>query len=648
MQRMTDDDTILARIDLTDCPEGDVLSPLQPRSETDKTYFESWETPLAPWGGFRLSSDLTVVRDGDRPVLEFRTSHLERALVTGHADARDYAAHAEILPVDQEAPSHVDRSDCSEAFVGIMFRIKTSRQYYEFGVEGKRRAVLYRRNDEEWSTLAAHDVTVPNGYLNLHVALDGDGIRCRCPELDVDVCVTDTMYPAGKAGLRCIGLARMAGIEITATASQTTRNRRRAKSATDQTADRARDVPDPVLVRTLDLAELGGDPQFADFAEPGRFDMLIRGGGAFRAQALDGRELWSIPETVSQFVMSPVHAEHGRLIYALTGQRETKERVSVTGAKSVETISDELIVMQGATGEIVARRKLPDFPGALRRPDLSPTSGNLTGAGPFDIVLREWRTDCGDGGTNLWAYAGTDLAPLWHAEVKTPYGHHYSLQWLDVNEDGRDELLAGGTLFSADGKILWTHDLAHEMARINGAHHYDAVAFGRFADDPTVDPVAFLLGGSAGLYVVDGLTGRTRMTHRIGHAQGRFIVRVRDDMPGQQILAACRWGNMGILTLFSGHGDRLWSCQPDYVGQGTCGVAWGSGPELIWANTSAHAQAFYDGHGRLVKRLPIIEALWAGRMRRDVKTNVIRMGTDPRPLLCVTVDKKLHAFGPRC
>jgi hypothetical protein len=185
------------------------------------------------------------------------------------------------------------------------------------------------------------------------------------------------------------------------------------------------------------------------------------------------------------------------------------------------------------------------------------------------------------------------------------------------------------------------------MARISGAGHYDAVAIGAFAEDESVDPVAFLLGGSAGVYVVDGRTGRTRMIHRIGHAQGRLIGKVRRDLPGQQILVACRWGNMGILTLFSGYGDRLWSIQPDYLGQGSCPVTWGDEDEqLIWMNTSGSVQELYDGHGRRVKDLPQLRKLWGNRMRRAVSTRVTRMGDDLTELLCVAFDGKMHVFGP--
>jgi len=641
---------VIAEIRLKGCPEGPVLEPLQEQDEIRRKCFSGWETPLAPRGGFDVISALAVVKDDGRTVLEWteprRSCNRQRALVAGMADTRDYRVIAEIKPLDTENSPHGDWQDCTEALVGIVFRIRTSRHFYLFGIEGRRRAVLYRRTDNEWFILAEQEVELPDGYVTLEVNLDGDGIFCRCRELGVDFFCTDTTYPEGKAGVRTIGRSRVASLRITQTTSQKERDERRCRVRSNFKRSLAKGIPDPMLVRTLDLQELGGTPRFADFAHPGRYDMLIAG-DKLRALTLEGEALWEIPFAVQRIVFSRDNGEQGRLLYGLTGVRsEAEQGLDIAGGRRHTIVSDEMVIIQGKDGKIVARSKVPPLDETVQITDFSPTSGNLTGKGT-DIILREWRRDAGGGGFNLWAY-NQNLDLLWHNRVKIPYGHHEAVQFYDVNGDGKDELLAGGTLFSAEGSILWVHDLEPEMAKIVRAGHYDAVALGAFAEDSSVDPVAFLVSGSAGVYVVDGLTGRTRMTHRIGHAQGRYVGKVRKDLPGTQILAACRWENMGILTLFSGHGDRLWTIQPDYVGQGSCPVTWGQREEqLIWTNTSGPVQAFYDGHGRMVKDLPELRRLWGNRMRRDVSTGVIHMGNDPTELLSITVEGKMYVFGPK-
>ena len=646
-QRESQPEVVLAEISLDGCPEGTVLDPLAPPDEVSTRFFAGWQTPLAPWSGFKGGSRLNVVRDGDRTVLVRGSrgpNEIDSALVWGDLDLRDCRITAEVLPLDATSKPDFDRWDCCEALVGIVFRMRDSRHYYQFGVEGRRRLVLYRRADDEWSLIHAEDVALPERYVTLEICLDRDGIRCCCPQVDAALFHTDTTYVAGKAGIRMCGDARMASLRISQTTSQQTDWRRRQTCRRSAEAERGETVPDAVLVRTLDLTELGGLPTFMDFAEPDRFDLLVLGDET-RAFTSDGEVLWECPIPLRDVELSTDHSEHGRLIYGFTGKRVSREQSNIRGDVQTLTLPEEMVVLRGRDGAVLARQTLPDFDPDIARADFSYNTGNLTGHGRFDIVLREW-VKGGGSGTNVWAY-DRDLNLLWHRQVDPRYGHHRAVLFVDVDGDGRDEVLAGGTLLDASGDVVWVHDLGDEMHRIHQAHHYDAVAIGDFASDRALDPVAFLLGSSAGVYVVDGLTGRTRGCHRVGHAQGCYVGKMRSDLPGQQVLVACRWGNYGILTLFSGQGDRLWSIQPDYIGQGSCPVWWGNRDEqLIWTNTSGPVQALYDGHGRRVKQLPELQKLWGDRMRGDVRTFTARMGRNPQELLCMAVDGRLYAFGP--
>ncbi len=648
MRRISGQEQIIAEIKLEDCPDGPVLQPLEYNDES-RQYFKGWETPLAPWGGFGLNSGLTVIKDNSTKALEWVYDNADRAIVSGSSDLRNYKVTAEIKPIDTSALPNDDRTDCSKALIGIVFRIHTSRHYYQFGIEGRRKAVLYHRADDKWTLLAEQDVFLPNEYITLEVDLDGDGIYCTCEELGVELFCTDTAYREGKAGLRAIGKARASLLKIAQTELHRSLHLYKQTFRQEEELYREENIPEPKLKMVLDHSKLGGSPKFNDFHTPDRYDMIIAG-KKLKAMTLDGKTLWETPIKVDGIVFSAEHTDNGKLIYGFTGERNVREIKGITGSVGRSVVSDEMVVIRGSDGVVLARAKLPNLDREVQITAFTTTSGNLSGSGAFDIVLREWRTDCGNGGFNLWAY-DQELNLLWDNKVNAPYGHGYAVQFFDVDGDGRDEFLAGGTLFTHDGKVFWIHDLEHEMSEIPGAHHYDAVAIGNFADDPTTEeagPVAFLLGGSAGVYVVDGLTGETRMIHRVGHAQGRLIGKVRKDIPGQQILVACRWGNMGILTLFSGYGGKLWTIQPDYLGQGSCPITWGDPDEqLIWMNTSAEVQSLYNGHGQRVKVLNQLRDLWGNRMRRDVATSVLRMGDDPTELICLTLDGKTYAFGPK-
>jgi hypothetical protein len=663
MKRARQAERQIAALDLTACPLGAVLEPMLPPDPATDAIFAGWGAPLATWGGFGLRSGLEVVEDGGRRVLQ--TGAQERSLVTLPPSSRDVHIRATLRPLEAAAGPHNDRHDCTAAYVGIVFRQRDSRHFYLWAIEGLARLVLYRRADDEWRPLAQQEVTLPDGYVTLCVDLDGDGLTCSCPELSVTLTATDTSFPTGRAGFRALGRARLAGLRVTQTPSEEAADLRRAALGRERLARRSAAVPEPVLVRRMDLSTLGtvprrgltyapmGEPFFADFHTPGRYDMLIPG-QTLRAMTAEGQLLWELDLPVDRLdnwpdqrlaVYSREHTDQGRWIYGMTGERARNASARSDGLHGEWVINDEMIIIAGASGQILARAPLPPLDPELRYADFSRTSANLTGHGR-DIILREWRRDAGGSGFALWAY-DEHLRPLWQQRTRLAYGHHDGLMVYDVDGDGRDEVLAGGTLFDAAGNVLWEHDRMDEVARIRGAEHYDAVLVGHLADDPAVDPVAFLLAGSAGVYVVDALTGRTRMVHRVGHAQFRVAGRWRADLPGRQVLVCNRWGNMGILTLFSGRGDRLWTIQPDYIGEGCFPVRWGAGDtDLLWVNTSGPAQALYDGYGCLVRELPALTEVWGRRMRNQVQRSVVRMGSDPRQLLTLTVDGVLHAWAP--
>jgi hypothetical protein len=640
---------VIAALDLSDLPEGEILRTLEPLSAAETAFLASWETPLIQWGGFRVNSDIVLESPASGPQLRFpatRSGAAERVIATGGEWLRDCCITTTFEPVGTEAQPHVDRDACRQSLAGIVFRMQTSRWYYQFAVEGRSRVVLYRRRDDEWHVLAHQDVVLPHGPITLQVELDGDGMRASCHELDVDILATDTMFTAGKAGYRTLGGSVLHDLCVTRAPWQERRNAARAAMLTSALAGRSCHVPDAVLVDTLDLEALGGTPTFADFAEPGRFDMLVTNEQGLRALDACGEEIWRVEEPVRNPVLSRTHdGDGGRLIYAFTGQRKIVDRASVSGDVAAQAVQNEMVVIRGGDGVILARAQLPVEKGDMRFFDWSPESAALQDPAGFDIVLREWREDMGGGGCRLWAL-DRNLNQLWfHQQEGAYYGHHWALAFHDIDGDGRDELLAGGHMYSNDGRVLWRHDRADEMWGINGAQHYDAVALGALSADPGVDPVAFLMGGSAGVYVVDAQTGQTRAVHRIGHAQGRVICNLREDMPGDQVIAVTRWGNFGIITLLAGDGSRLWTIQPDYVGQGCAQINW-AGRNLLWTNTSRQVQALYDGFGRQVKALTELTRAYGDGPRMTVSATVVRRGREPRELLALGSQGKLRLFGP--
>ena len=639
----------VARLPIEGLELGEVGPPLDP-DHPSWDVIEPWEDPLAARGGYRVPSGKTRAECDGEPVIEWLNApHHDRMFVVGDPAWRECAVECRVEALGRAGAPTSDQPWSRDAWVGVAARMETVRRYYFFGIANRRRLTICRRHDEEWVELAGADILLPQGPVTLRLSADGDGLAGECPELGAALSATDTSFRSGLAGFRAMGHCRLHSLRVTMTPGQRAENDRRVRENAALTAHLSSALPDEEDAGAISLA--GGRSLLGslDFCRAGRNDLLFETPNGLIAETWEGEVLWRLPEHPSEMKWSADTVDGARLLFALVGKRRdgAGKAIGVRGSPTRHVVQSEWIVVNGATGQVERRAPLPvsPFEACMRRYDLSCETGRLSGQPATDIIVREWRKDVMGGGTNLWAY-DAKLNLLWHGEVSPPYGHHNAVHFFDADGDGRDETLAGGTLLSVGGEVLWTHDRAAEMGAIVGAGHYDAALIGRFADDPELDPVAFLIGGTAGVYVVDGLTGRTRAAHRIGHAQWGLPCSVRGDLPGKQAMIGTRWENYGILTLFSGRGERLWTIQPDYVLQGTCPVQWvPGGPEHIWVNTSLRGMGLYDGHGRLAKPLDKIRALYGCGTNKP--TIELRRAPEGPSLLGLRVGDDLRLFGPK-
>ncbi len=640
----------VARLPIDALPEGDICPPLDPSHPTWDAV-TPWDDPLASRGGYNVESGKRRETVGGEPALVWPEHGKgyrceERMFVIGEPTWREYVLACRVQPLGDAAGPTMDEPFNVHARCGLVFRVETVRRYYTFCVEDRKRLALYRRDDAEWVELAGCAITPDDRILTLRVTLDGDGIRAECPELDAAFTVTDSRYRSGRAGFRALGACRLFGLDVAMTPGQEAVNARLAAGLAARTARLGADVPDEVEAGVIELRGRSL-AACADFCVTGRNDLLFRNADGLAAETWDGRRLWELGEGLEEIVISADPVDGRRILYGLCGERKqgTGSGLDVRGTPKTNIVQSHLLAVDGATGAVLSRAPLPVSPreDLLRHYDLSYETGRISGAAATDILVREWRADWGGGGEMIWAF-DRGLKPLWERKVHPGYGHHNAVHFCDVDGDGRDEILAGGNLLSADGEPLWRHDRADAFHATPGGQHYDAALAGRFADDGESDPVAFLVGGSAGVYVVDALTGRTRSHHLVGHAQWALPCTVRADLPGTQVMVGTRWGNYGILTLFSGRGDRLWSIQPDYILQGTEPVQWMSeGPQHIWCCRSATAMGLYDGCGRLVKPLDKIRTLYGGGTKKP--TQVLRRTPAGPDLLGLQIGDTLHLFG---
>lgn len=420
MTRQPDRWIELARLTLEDAVPGEVLPSHGPLRDQDRTLFRDWECAAAPRGVHKfVVSGMAIQMHEEAPALAFtgqvchRTA--DRELLLKDRLLRDCRISALVLPQDAECGPTTDRADCAEVLVGIVFRLATVRQYYQFGIEGLRRLVLYRRNHDEWTVLAEHPLPVVKGWLDLAVSLRGDAIHCVSRAAGADFTITDTLFHSGRVGVRALRRALLKSLEVAQTASAAERERaieRRTSGALQQIGGR---LPDAVPVASFPFSAAGRTPKFGDFAVPGRHDVLLPHEDRLSAVSADGSILWEFPEPPTDLVLSadPL-PEHGRLIVAMGGP-VVEEKMMINGRPAwTNAKATELLVIAGRTGKLLARAPLPVSPSPQSHfIELMKSTARLSGAEATDIVVRDNRSDLpSEGGATVWAY-DRFLRPLW-------------------------------------------------------------------------------------------------------------------------------------------------------------------------------------------------------------------------------------------
>ena len=586
---------VVAQLDLTGCPEGEVLNKHEPNPNADR-FFEGWDNPLTPHRHWGRSSFLRVILEEGQPVLEYylsrRHEHLKhrswigssapRCLRTGEDFWRDYTLESEIRIL-----SNLAKPNCDNAFVfpwtGIMFRYQDLRHYYFFCLQNPaedKKIVLYRRADNDWHILAEEPYEIDTSkYYSLKVKLEGNRIHCYLDGSEV-FRVTDYLYTQGKAGVRFNTDSCVKNIKITMTKGEERIFLNAKKQHKEEVDEIRKRYPKPALWKKLDFSRFWPFRcHFLNLRNPEFQDLLLFCKDQVVALDLEGEMLWKREGKLS--IHNIIHRPNGKVeIPALTGK--------------------EIVIVDGSNGETLKEAPLPSPAAPRRRPSFDIKAVNLSGTS-WNIILKL------SSGKDLWAY-DEDLKLSWTATVKPDYGHSGSVVFHDVDGDGRKEILAGSTLLSPEGETIWQAEGYEEILNYTPsscAWHVDSCVMGDFADDEDINPVAFLSASSSGVWVVDALTGKVRNIHYVGHAQGTSVGNFRPDIPGLEVLVGTRWGNYGILNLFSGRGERLLTFEPDNVSQGGPPVNWtGDGRELILLATSPEALGLWDGFGRKVVTFP--------------------------------------------
>ena len=191
--------------------------------------------------------------------------------------------------------------------------------------------------------------------------------------------------------------------------------------------------------------------------------------------------------------------------------------IDADGKPEVIVAADrEVVVLEGATGKVKSRFPIP------KNASDCVTFADLKGAGHRGEILVKTRY------TQIWAYtAGGKL--LWTVEKPGGYRTAHQPFPVDLDGDGREEILAGYAALNADGSVRWVFEL--QDGKKNGGHA-DCWRVVRIAEDPKDTRLIMTMCSGNALVMTDG-AGKLKWKQTGHHYESVDAGDIRPDVPRQ-------------------------------------------------------------------------------------------------------------------
>ncbi len=353
----------------------------------------------------------------------------------------------------------------------------------------------------------------------------------------------------------------------------------------DETGDPGNRAPivQPWRRITLDPDYAGAWVVVGDLTGDGRVEIVsarnvdqgdVHYTSAVVAQRLDGSVLWRWGDpTVGR---KKLHHDVACQIYDWDGDGRPEVVLCTKNA---------LVELDGATGRERRRIPLPDDATDCL------VFANLSGHTHADDFLVKTRYG------QIWAF-DRDGKQLW--TVKNPGGYRTAHQPvpIDLDGDGRDEIMAGYAMLNSDGTVRWV--FGTEKVDI-GRGHVDCCRVLKSGKTPEQVRLVLTCCGANHMAVVDG-NGKIVWEVSGRHFESVDVGRIRRDVPGPQIAVDIDhqpWGK-GPIWLFDAAGRRLGQIMTDYARHHALLDWTGDGLQEILV---AQGRGLFDGHGRRVATL---------------------------------------------
>ncbi len=253
------------------------------------------------------------------------------------------------------------------------------------------------------------------------------------------------------------------------------------------------------------------------------------------------------------------------------------------GTNEVIVAADqELLILDGPTGKVRRSFPIPEHGSDCV------TFADLSGKGwPSDVLVKTRYT-------RIWAYTAEGKL-LW--TVPSPGGYRTSHQPLpvDLDGDGRDEILAGYAALNPDGSLRWVFQA--DPGKKNGGHA-DCWRIVRLAEKTEDTRLVMTMCGGNALVMTDG-DGRLVWRQTGHHYESVHVGKVRADLRDLQLIVDIDHLRVPRkpLCMFDESGSLLGRIITDYTRHHILVDFYGDGHDEIG---SAVPRGLFDGRGRRV------------------------------------------------
>ena len=509
-------------------------------------------------------------------------------LETGKHQWKDYEVSVSVRRLSQKG------------MAGLVFSMNHSIDTLVFYLDGKDKAAVAYRHKEEVQVLK--EVSFPHGCdqeYRLKVDCDGRIAKVYVDDQELFRVEDDLVARGGKVGITADCPSRFADFKV-CVSEKTKQEIEVAELAVKETeTEEMKKHPKMKLWKKIDLKNYGTSRQirfghltgtdewYAVLAQMQK--RVSRDAYGFisclTAIDLEGNVLWQLGEPSDKTEeLGKVSADMAFQVYDIDG--DGRDEVIVGW-------DFEIRILDGRTGTIKKSAKTPfsddddaDLIGvpyqiyAFERinPDGIRICNFRGKERPADILIK-------DRYCRIYAL-DEDLNVMWKFKSPTNTGH--CPLPIDIDGDGKDELLVGYKLLDSDGQMLWSYPISED--------HTDEIVAGKWM--PGEDEGHFAcVSGTEGFFIGD-FYGNIVARDMIGHAQRVSIANYCPEREGREIVVTNYWGHQGVIFLYDCYGNQIWEMENEMNGNILAPVNWdGDGTELILTNADAKKGGLLNGRG---------------------------------------------------